>query len=253
MQSTNAKKYGSSDYTVSLDGAVFFADGDDGKNSFLCDSKKKLNANAASFQSTNVTGDTEILVDKKSSVSRKIDGVTYKNFVGFGDETDYAKFTLKNDGKLHFTVTATDAAKFTVYKLAAGKNDTFTAKSLFSGKLSKGKQDTVYSFASAKGLQLKAGETYYICVESTNAKKSEFGAYYNVSVEFEQMDGIKEGKLAASLSGPDEATDPLLNRIGESMDLSESGVASALSGSIDWRAVASAADNFIWQNLAALA
>ena len=253
MQSTNAKKYGYSDYTVSLDGAVFFVDGDDGKNNFLCDSKKKLNGNAAGFQSTNVTGDTEILVDKKSSISRKIDGVTYKNFVGFGDETDYAKFTLNHDGKLYFTVTATDAAKFTVYKLVPGKNDTFTAKSLFSGKLSKGKQETVYSYASAKGLQLKAGETYYICVESTNAKKSEFGAYYNVSVEFEQLDSIKEGKLAAALSGPDEANDTLLAGIGETANLFESGMASALSDNIARLAGASAGDSFTWQDLATLA
>ena len=247
VQSTNAKKYGCSDYTVSLDDTVFFADGDDGKNGFLCDSKKKLNANAAGFQSTNVTGDTELLVDKKSSVSRKVDGVTYKNFVGFGDETDYAKFTLKHDGKLYFTVTATDAAKFTIYKLAAGKNDTYTAKSLFSGKLAKGKQETVYLYASAKGLQLKSGETYYICVESANAKKSEFGAYYNVSVEFEQMDGIKEGKLAAALPGPDGANDPLSAGIGESVNLSESLMASALSG------VPNVGDDFAWRDLASLA
>ncbi len=201
MQSANAKKYGYSDYTVNLSDAVFFADGDDGKNGFLCDAKKKLNGNAATFQSTNVTGGQEILVDKKGSVSRKVDGVTYRNFVGFGDETDYAKFTLANNGKLYFTVTATDAAKFTVCKLVAGKNDTFTAKSLLSGKLTKGKQDTVYSFESAKGLQLKAGETYYIRMESTNAKKSEYGAYYNVSVEFEQMDEVKEGKYADALAG----------------------------------------------------
>ena len=254
MQSANAKKYGSSDYTVSFDGAVFFADGDDGKNGYLCDSKKNLNENATGFQSANIAGDTEILVDKKSSVSRKVDGVTYKNWVGFGDEADYAKFTLKNDGRLYFMVTATDAVKFTVYKLVAGKNDTFTAKSLFSGKLSKGKQETVYSYASAKGLQLTAGETYYIGVESTNTKKSEFGAYYNVSVGFEQKDGVKEGKLAASLFGPDELNDPLLAGIGESGNLSESVMASALSGGIAGPdAVSAAGDNFDWQNLAALA
>ncbi len=201
MQSANAKKYGYSDYVVNLADAVFFADGDDGKNGFLCDAKKKLNGNAATFQSTNVTGNQEILVDKKSSVSRKIDGVTYRNFVGFGDETDYAKFTLANNGKLYFSVTATDAAKFTVCKLVAGKNDTYTVKSLLSGKLTKGKQETVYSFESAKGLQLKAGETYYIRMESTNAKKSEYGAYYNVSVEFEQMDEVREGKYADALAG----------------------------------------------------
>ena len=119
-----------------------------------------------------MSGNAEILVDRKNSVSRKVGGVTYKNFVGLGDETDYAKFTLKNDGKLYFTVTATDAVKFTVCKLVAGKNDTYTVKSLLSGKLTKGKQETVYTFESAKGLQLKAGETYYLCVESTNASSA---------------------------------------------------------------------------------
>ena len=84
-------------------------------------------------------------------------------------------------------------------------------------------------------------------MESTNAKKSEFGAYYNVSVEFEQMDGIKEGKLAAALSDPDTANDPLSVGLGESVNLSESAMASALS------AVTNVADNFTWQDLAALA
>jgi autotransporter passenger strand-loop-strand repeat protein len=245
MQSANAKKYGSSDYTVSLSDAVFFADGDDGRNGFLCDSKKKLNGNAASFQSTNVTGNMEILVDKKNSVSRKVDGVTYKNFVGFGDETDCAKFTLNHDGKLYFTVTATDAAKFTVCKLVAGKNDTYTVKSLLSGKLTKGKQETVYMFESAKGLQLKAGETYYVCVESTNAKKSEYGAYYNVSVDFEQMDEVKEGKFADALADielglPDGG-------LGSCLFAGLSDAAPALAGAME------TGSQSAWRDLASLA
>jgi hypothetical protein len=245
MQSATAKKYGYSDYAVSLSDAVFFADGDDGKNGFLCDSKKKLNGNAASFQSTNVTGNQEILVDRKNTVSRKIDGVTYKNFVGFGDETDYAKFTLNHDGKLYFTVTATDAAKFTVCKLVAGKNDTFTVKNLLSGKLAKGKQETVYSFESAKGLQLKAGETYYLCVASTNAKKSEYGAYYNVSVEFEQMDEVREGKYADALAGVEPRLPDSVPDSGLFAGLSDA--ASALAGApetgnrSEWRGLASLA------------
>lgn len=206
MQSTNATKYGYSDYTIELKSSVFFSDGDGRSNDILLNSGKQLDDVAKTFQPTVISGNTAILLDKQKTVSRKIDNRTYNNFVGFGDETDYGAIRLNHDGKLYFTVTANDTAKFTVYKLVAGsgkKSGTFTAKALLSGKLKKKKRETVYTFGNAKGLQLLAGENYYICVQSTNAKKSEYGTYYNISVEYEQMSVVKEGKMSDVLTGAD--------------------------------------------------
>lgn len=261
MQSTNATKYGYSDYSIELYNSVFFADGDDNTNDFLLDAKKKLNANAGKFQSNTVKKDQEILVDKQGSFSQKIDNVTYKNFVGFGDEADYAKITLSQNGKLRFTVTATDAAKFTLYKLVPGRKETFTAKSLLSGKLAKGRTEKVYSYHNVKGIQLLSGEVYYICVESTNAKKSEYGTYYNVSVEYEPMQDVREGKLSSALSmpaasfgdhsdsrnaaGAEDVTDPSEGLISAFADGSVLSTASALDVLQDGRTS--------WQNIANLA
>jgi len=260
IQSTNARKYGYSDYAIQLSDSVFFSDGDDNSNDFLLDAKKKLNPGANSFQPNTVTKKQEILVDKQNVLSRKIDNVTYKNFVGFGDEADYAKLTLSNNGKLRFTVTATDAAKFTLYKLVPGKNETFSVKSLLSGKLAKGKNETVYSFRNEKGVQLLSGEVYYICVESANSKKSEYGAYYNVSVEYEQMQDVKEGKLASPLDMPDDSfagsdgldlagagdlfalQDGLRQYFADTFDLGAAGALDSLSN-----------DTSDWQNITRLA
>ena len=179
----------------------FFSDGDDNLNDWLC-TKKDRNPDYH-FKSTNITQSEEIQVDE-TKLNKLIGGTTYHNFVGFGDEKDYGKITLKNNGKLYFSVTATDAAKFSVYKVVEKETKsgiTYSAKSLLSGTLKK--KDGVYVYSNAKGLQLLSGVSYYICVQSTNAKKSEFGAYYNVTIGYEKLDTVKEGKMADALTGND--------------------------------------------------
>ena len=184
-----------------------FSDGDNNDNDWLC--TKKTRNNDICFNSTNITQNGAIQVDSVK-LSKNINGTTYNNFVGFGDEKDYGRITLNHNGKLSFTVRASDAAKFTVYKVV--KKDeknavTYTAKSLLSGTLKK--KDGVYVYSSTKGLQLLAGESYYVCVQSTNAKKSEFGCYYNVSVEYETMSTVKEGKMADALTWADPGVEAL--------------------------------------------
>ena len=104
-------------------------------------------------------------------------------WVGYGDAADYKAFTLTSAAKLSFTVSASDAAKFTVYALNA-KTDkkgvtTYSLASKQSTALSKPKGATEYS-ATTKELLLEKG-TYYIKVESTNASKGG-DADYSVAV-----------------------------------------------------------------------
>ena len=104
-------------------------------------------------------------------------------WVGYGDAVDYKEFTLDKAAKLTFDVTATDAAKFTVYALESKtdkKGTTYNLKSKLSTSLSKAKGTENFS-VTTKELLLEAG-TYYLAVESTNAKKGG-SADYAVAVD----------------------------------------------------------------------
>jgi len=90
------------------------------------------------------------------------------DWVGYGDAVDYKAFTLDSAAKLSFSITATDATKFTICQLVEGK-DTYTVKNIQATTLSKPKGEKAYS-AVTKDQLLEAG-TYYIKVESTNAAK----------------------------------------------------------------------------------
>ena len=101
----------------------------------------------------------------------------FSDWVGFGDESDYARFTLDSTAKLSFTIDSTDAAKFTIYKLVQDKNGTYSLKALQTTLLSYDKEFEEYA-ANTKSLLLEAGE-YYFSVQSTNAAQGG-SAYYNV-------------------------------------------------------------------------
>ncbi len=118
-----------------------------------------------------------------------------EDWVGFSDAVDYKAFTLETGAYLSFDVTSSDATKFTIYELvppsgqkldpaaqlvriakkqlgrSTGSNKassySLSKKQTITLASQKGAED--YS-GSTKGVLLEAG-TYYIGVESTNAKK----------------------------------------------------------------------------------
>ena len=153
---------------------------DDGSNDWLYDRKKKQKRNPdenfAAF--TLEEGVSEIRLDPEGTVEDE----TRHNFVGIGDTTDFAKFTLNTAAKLFFTLDATGATKFTVWSLTEGKdkkgNTTWTQKSLQSTALKKVKGSTDYA-ATTKALLLNAGD-YYVSMQSTNKKNGY--ALYNVTI-----------------------------------------------------------------------
>ncbi|MBE6373096.1 MAG: hypothetical protein E7055_13615, partial [Lentisphaerae bacterium] len=139
VQSTNASKGGSADYTVSVNGkSAFFTNGYNGDDTI---------ASAA---------DLGTVTEPGGSIT---------DWVGLGDEYDYGKFTLDSGAKLSFTVTSTDAAKFTIWQQDGGK-----LKSLQSITVGAGKT------VDTKELLLNAGD-YYVSMQSTNASKGG-DAYY---------------------------------------------------------------------------
>ena len=94
VQSTNAKKGGDADYTVTVNSStIFFTNGDNSDDSMK--SAKDLGAVAQT-------------------------GNLFSDWVGCGDVYDFRKITLNSAAKLNFTVSAGDAVKFTLYN-EAGK------------------------------------------------------------------------------------------------------------------------------------
>ena len=133
VQSTN-KKGGDADYTVGVNSStVFYTKGDTTDDVFT--SSKDLGTVSA-------TGNLD------------------SGWVGYGDEIDFKTITLDTAAKLNFTVSSDDAVKFTVYQLDA------------KGKLkSLGNVSVKANIpANTKDIFVDAG-TYYLQVQSTNAKK----------------------------------------------------------------------------------
>ena len=127
--------------------------------------------------------DPKILLDQDGAV--KTDG--WSNFVGHGDPADYAKLDLSCASKLSFIVHASDKAKFVIYRLVEGldknENVTYTLKALRTVTLKWSKKAGAYA-ATTKSLLLGLPDentSYYISVQSTNAKKNGY-ALYNVTL-----------------------------------------------------------------------
>ena len=160
VESTNAKKGGSVDYSVSVsDKTAFFTKGDNS------DDWTDVKTSGATGLSASVG-----TVDKS--------GDLLNGWVGYGDAVDYSAFTLDSAANIAFDLNVTDAAKFTIYALE-GKTDkkgvtTYSLKSLQSTSVKAGDSTT-------KNLLLEKG-TYYLAMESTNAKKGG-SVDYTVSVD----------------------------------------------------------------------
>jgi len=239
VESTDAKKGGGAYYNVTVDSdvSVFFDSGDDGRNDELYDKKGKAfygEDETCHFETTNVSG-SGINV-KLDSDPVKADG--YKNYVGYGDKTDYAKINLRTDGSLYFKIKATGDATFTVYRKGQDKkgNDTLEAIQTTKLKLAKG-ASVVDKFTDAIS-DLAAGE-YYISMTAANTSNNAKGSvFYNVTATLEPS-------VMASLAMPE--TDSL-------------GISDALSlGQYDADALASASasaltaldDKSAWQSMLA--
>ena len=163
VQSTNAAQGGDANYTVNINPSdcTFYTQGED------YDDWTDLKA-AGAYGSVGYVG----VIDEYST-----DLTT--GWVGFGDAVDYMGFTLFSGAKLSFSIDASDAAAFTVYRLVQDRHGAYSLKALQSTALSLNKSTGDYETVT-KALLLEAGE-YYISMQSTNAAQGG-SASYNLSL-----------------------------------------------------------------------
>ena len=165
----------------------FFVDGDNGWNNYVYDKKTKELSPAVIDDDLldNMVGKAGDVVQLDSPAAAfQIENRTLTNFVGFGDDADYATLMLPYDSSLVFNVTATDASKFTIWQLVESVDKkgivSYKMKELQTTALKKDKITGLYT-AETKELRLNLDLTgsYYVSVQSTNAKKGG-AAYYSV-------------------------------------------------------------------------
>lgn len=176
VKSTNASKGGSADYEVSLNasGSCFYEEAETGYVDDWTDMKEM---GAASDE----------LEDGAFDPSSDW-GTFESGWVGMGDSVDYRRLTISTPVNLSLDVYATDTMKFTIYELTGSEGD-YSLKKLQSTDIKKKKSYPIYNYndertytfvATTKQLLLNSGD-YYMCYESTNAKKGG-SAYYGVDV-----------------------------------------------------------------------
>ena len=143
VQSVNAKKGGSSDYTVKVaDQTVFFTKSDN-------------------------SDDNPVHAVSLGTVTAP--GKLVSDWIGYGDVLDYRTFTLQTGAKLNFTVEASDAVKFSVLQNVGGKLKTLVKSSVKAGIP-----------LTTKDMLAAAG-TCYLVIQSATAKKGG-SADYTVSL-----------------------------------------------------------------------
>jgi len=186
------KKSNETFYNVKLnEDSVIFADGDDSWNNYLYDKKQGLNNEFVGDFMPNAitaTGATAILLDNAAPTGNE----DFSNFVGFGDEYDFAKLTPSAPAAVSFTVNATDKVKLVVYSLTLNAKGQWVQKALQTTSLTVKKGQDTGTASSKKTIYLDrltipeedaAGVTgYYVSVQSTNAK-SGGSAYYSVTAD----------------------------------------------------------------------
>ena len=149
------------------------------------DKKKKtvtdavLNSEALKF---NKEMDSSIVFDTNGPMTYA--PYNYKNYVGFTDEIDFRKIHLDGTAMLSFQITATEAAKFTIWRWDDKKNKMVSLQSTAlkeqqesGAKGSIGPSLTEY-YVETKGIILEGGKDYYLSVESMNASKGGNAYYY---------------------------------------------------------------------------
>ena len=155
----------------------------DEKNGWADKKKKTINSHVLESKALAIDGFYSCLPFDENSMTIN----SYSSYVGYTDEADFLKVSLNSAAKLNFSISATDEAKFTIWKMDEKTNklkslQTSTLKqSISSGEKSKSKSPSeIYYWALTPDLLLEAGE-YFLSMESTNAAKGG-NAYYDVYV-----------------------------------------------------------------------
>ena len=263
VQSTNAKTGGEAYYnvTVNSSASTFYVDSDDGTNGWLYNKKTDAaNYNTSLKSNDIVSGANPICLEAGTFEAMvNIDGndVTFNNFVGFGDEYDYAEIKLTSAGTLAFSVdafskcsvkNASQNLKFTVYsltKVVRGEKVTWTQKSLASGTITiDRKAGYVEDATLKKAIAIRDATSddvkYFVSVQSVGSKNGA-EVFYNVTATF-----TPEGSDGAALAMPETAALSLTDDLSFGQYAAESDALAGAAAS----SLAELDEVSVWQNLA---
>lgn len=202
MKSTNAKKGGNAEYNILVNekDTVFFSDADGGGNNWLYDKKNnELNDEIAYGEPIEISPSTKrVRVDTEAVNFEDANGTTWDNYVGYGDEYDFAKVRLKSDAMLKITITATDAVKFTAYDILQNVDSwtgivSYTLETIQSSTLKKAKGDSLYRYSVT--MMVPGNISFFVSMQSTNAAKGGC-AYYNVEINQSSFEDYYYGALS---------------------------------------------------------
>ena len=235
VEATNPAKGTNADYSVKLgSSSQFYTDADDGGNDWIYD-KNTGKKNEDDLILKKITADTaEIYFDWFD-----VEPDDYDNYVGFGDAVDYVEISLSDKASLSFSLAASDAAKFSIICLIPKKGGKYTVKELQKTTLKRAKGETEFT-AVTKALSLDAGN-YYLCMQSTNAKKGS-ETFYNVWLNTADCSGLENlgSGDSSALDMPDELSFAQTAGTDDLSGASASGLAE-LNGETAWQDLASLA------------
>lgn len=237
VQSTNAKSGGKAWYNASVDSIVCASDY--GTNNKLFPDKKNKELNPELERTTVNPGEKksvgmEVAIEGKDDVAveKKVGETTYRSFVGFGDEYDYAEIVFNGAGKCVFTVdtwgTEKASAKFTLYKLTF-KSGKWTKKSLatLTLKNTKGAVDGYASASDGRTVEIEKktddATRYFVSMQSVDAKKGK-EVYYNISA------GMPSGSSDSALAMPETDVPADSLAMPDSLSFGQYDTADALAG-----------------------
>ena len=161
-------------------GTVFESDDSDGDekngNGWKNKAKKTVCDSLLDSNATEIDNHTiQIKFDEK-----EMKNYNRNNFVGYGDEIDFIKISLDVPAELSFTIMATDAAKFTIWRWDDKKEKMVSLQSTTLKDITDAPAESGKDFrADTKAFLLTDTEDYYLSVEATNASKGAY-VYYDV-------------------------------------------------------------------------
>ncbi|MBO7659873.1 MAG: hypothetical protein J6T65_11290, partial [Clostridia bacterium] len=260
VESTNINK--STGYNVQITQSTFYSDGDDKWNNVLL--VKKNQSIYESLFCKNGLGTGKVYFDKAGNDKESDDHAsfvcetnkkTYENFVGYGDEIDFAKITLPEgaDANVTFSLTATGDATLEVFKVTKKGEDKYTKKSIQTLKLKVGDDEEKTEQArKTVTLEYKDDAFYYISVKATNTKKMPM-VYYNVSYTIESMGEASALSMPETASAASALAMPETNSLGISDALSFGGYDADVLADASASSLAELDDKSAWLNIASLA
>ena len=215
VESSNVKK--STGYDVQVTGNVFYTDGDNGWNDVLLDGKV-LHDNVKHFFDNKLAGTGSIHFDKAGNDMTSSEAAEfsynkkhYDNFVGFGDEIDFARISLSSAADVTFSITATGDATLEIIQLTR-KGETYTKKILQTTKLKVGdKEEQTAAAKKAVHFECTDGIEYCISVKATNTKKTTVDprVYYNVSYIMDSTEPACALDMPKAADPPDGFNSPV--------------------------------------------